>query len=238
MSGLEIGFLIAGLLCFVASFFISEKLSSSDLQEIKKMSDKEITVIIEKELQSAEGKIVNIIDAKLDDAIENMDIRTDRLTNEKIMAIEEYSTPVLKSIDESHKQVMFMYNMLVEKQNKVTELTADVQKAESNLRMIKQDIKETIPEEKLKETEEKIKTDEQKTETTPEKPKRGRKKKTDKVEAIAEALEKEISKGGDNQNEKIVQMYKEGASEVEIAKTLGKGLGEIKLVLGLFHEGY
>ena len=37
-------------------------------------------------------------------------------------------------------------------------------------------------------------------------------------------------------NAQILSMYKEGMSELEIAKQLGRGLGEVKLVLGLFGE--
>ena len=40
----------------------------------------------------------------------------------------------------------------------------------------------------------------------------------------------------DNHNEQILSFWKEGMSEVEIAKTLGLGLGEVRLVLGLYKE--
>ena len=36
-------------------------------------------------------------------------------------------------------------------------------------------------------------------------------------------------------NQKIIDMHNQGFSEVEIAKKLGVGLGEVKLVLGLFN---
>ena len=39
-----------------------------------------------------------------------------------------------------------------------------------------------------------------------------------------------------NKNEKILSLHKEGKSNVEIAKILDCGLGEVKLVLGLFKE--
>ena len=39
-----------------------------------------------------------------------------------------------------------------------------------------------------------------------------------------------------NKNEKILLLYKEGMSEVEIAKKLDCGLGEVRLVLGLYNE--
>ena len=37
-----------------------------------------------------------------------------------------------------------------------------------------------------------------------------------------------------SKNEQILLLYREGKDEVEIAKTLNCGLGEVKLVLGLY----
>jgi hypothetical protein len=37
-------------------------------------------------------------------------------------------------------------------------------------------------------------------------------------------------------NEKILLLYKEGKDEVEIAKLLDCGLGEVRLVIGLYNE--
>ena len=39
-----------------------------------------------------------------------------------------------------------------------------------------------------------------------------------------------------NKNDQILMLHREGKSEVEIAKALDCGLGEVKLVLGLFTE--
>ena len=43
--------------------------------------------------------------------------------------------------------------------------------------------------------------------------------------------------GEGNRNDEIIKLYNEGLSEIEIAKQMGKGLGEVKLVLGLFNGG-
>jgi len=39
-----------------------------------------------------------------------------------------------------------------------------------------------------------------------------------------------------NHNQMILEKYREGKSAVEIAKELGLGVGEVKLVIGLFRE--
>ena len=40
--------------------------------------------------------------------------------------------------------------------------------------------------------------------------------------------------GGGNNNEKILALHKKGKSNIAIAKELGLGVGEVKLVLDLF----
>ena len=39
-----------------------------------------------------------------------------------------------------------------------------------------------------------------------------------------------------NHNQMILEKYKEGKSAIEIAKALGLGVGEVRLVIGLFRE--
>ena len=47
MTGLQISLLVIGIVFLVGSFFVSEKLSSSDVQEIQKLGEKEIKVLLE-----------------------------------------------------------------------------------------------------------------------------------------------------------------------------------------------
>ena len=39
-----------------------------------------------------------------------------------------------------------------------------------------------------------------------------------------------------NHNQRILDMYRKGKTDVDIAKELGLGVGEVKLVIGLFRE--
>ena len=65
----------------------------------------------------------------------------------------------------------------------------------------------------------------------------------DSIQAMKQQEErKEVLKGMgelqepavENNNDKILRMYKEGMSNVDIAKELGLGVGEVKLVINLF----
>lgn len=234
MSGLEIGLLAAGIICFVISFFLSEKLSSSDINEFEKVSKAEINTIVEKHLREADNGIKDMIDEGMKDAMEEFDGKADRLLNTKIMSISDYSDSVLTSIEKSHKEVLFMYNMMLEKQEVLTELTKDMQALQSNLREIKANLAEDIENHEFRTITESL-------------------QRIEPIDVIEEHVEKvaampmeaalteevapvQITEDIKNQNAKIIQMHNEGFDEVEIAKRLGRGLGEIKLVLGLFNR--
>ena len=239
MTALEIALIVIGIVCIVGSFFFTEKLSSSDIDLIKKMSEKEVKILVENELRSADEEIKNTISDKLQESVSSLEAETDRNTNEKLLSLNEYSDTVLESINKSHDEVMFMYSMLNEKQEKVTELTSELSTLESNLRGMKESVDEAVREfdqrsiaaagqEQQKEDQirqEKIDAD---------------------VRSLKEAFQtqldeekKQMQDGGtssEEQNRQILKMHSEGYSEVEIAKKTGRGLGEIKLVLGLFDE--
>ena len=48
--------------------------------------------------------------------------RMNRLCNDKIMAVDEFSQQILEKIDANHQEVVFMYNLLGEKENELKEL--------------------------------------------------------------------------------------------------------------------
>jgi DNA-binding Xre family transcriptional regulator len=222
MTGLEVAVLLIGILAIVGSFFITKKMSSDDIEEIQKMSQAEIKTILDKELKGTDEKIKQSIMDRLDDSFETLERKTDKETNDKIKEISQYSDTVLSSMNKSHDEIMFMYDMLNKKQEKITELTKQIEVMEDTLRALKDEIeeKEQIAFEPVEEI------------NTPE------------LESLKEEF---IKKYDTNQNEQereeegnanseILAMAKSGYSEIEIAKKLGLGLGEVKLVLGLFKK--
>lgn len=243
MGGLEIGLLVFGLICLVISFFLSEKLSSSDINEFEKMSRADINVIVEKQLREADSGIKRMIDDGMNDAMEDLDSRADRLLNNKIMSISDYSDTVLTSIEKSHKEVIFMYNMLLEKQESLTELTKEIQILQSNLREIKANMEADFNNGNFNTIAMQLDS----LEESPELDIIGEIIDETPYEPIENALSQKVSENirvsennnsGENynQNDMIIKMHSEGFDEVEIAKRLGRGLGEIKLVLGLYNK--
>ena len=283
MGTTEIVLIVLGIIVFVLSFIIpakKEKLSSESLKDAKV----EIKKIVDEAVKEANSNIEDNTKEISDYNVEKAERAMERLCNEKIMAINEYSSTVLETIDKNHQEVMFLYDMLNEKHNALKETAATVDKTVKEAKQTAQDVavemKEVreIKEEKAEvikmisldkyvpeidaSTEDKqvdiaksnveavteIGNDD-KTEqdvikqldvikNTKTKKTTARKKttKTKDVEAPDLNLGAMSSKkdGGRNSNQRILQLHNAGKSNVAIAKELGLGIGEVKLVIDLF----
>lgn len=230
MTGLQIAMIMIGIVCLIGSFFVSEKLSKADLEEMKKMSDEEIKDIIDSKMQEAASQIDERLQEKVDLATAQMERSGEKETNEKIMAISEYSDTVLSSMNKSHDEIVFLYDMLNEKQERVTELMKELTLMQSAVAQME----ETLDDKLLKTG---VSMEEEAEVLQQENPDAIEPKQT-----LEEAFRTQVSSNDagldeePQQNEQILSLYHEGMSEVDIAKQLGRGLGEIKLVLGLFGE--
>lgn len=230
MTGIQIAMIMIGIVCLIGSFFVSEKLSKADLEEMKKMSDEEIKVIIDSKMQEAASQIDERLQEKVDLATAQMERSGEKETNEKIMAISEYSDTVLSSMNKSHDEIVFLYDMLNEKQERVTELIKELTLMQSAVAQMEETLDDKLQKTGVSMEEEAEVLQQERTDAIEPK------------QTLEEAFRTQVSSndaGVDEepqQNEQILSLYREGMSEVDIAKQLGRGLGEIKLVLGLFGE--
>ena len=57
MTGIEIPLLVTGVVFYVASFFVSEKLGPRELNKIGELSNREIRKVLERELQKVAADV-------------------------------------------------------------------------------------------------------------------------------------------------------------------------------------
>ena len=62
MSVLEMVLLVIGVVLMIASFFITEKLSTKELDKIAELSTDEMKKILERNLNDAQVKVNNMVD--------------------------------------------------------------------------------------------------------------------------------------------------------------------------------
>lgn len=218
MTALEIILLLIGVICVAASFMFfikvdgpeksqdaNVKLSDSQKEDIKK----QITSVFNEEA----SVMTQTVEDRTRDALE-------KLSNQKINELAEYSDTVLGEINKNHTEVMFLYDMLNEKNKEVHNNIRDLQNV-------------------VKASEESIKA----ADTRNVQSVQDESVHLDEDEMAAFAHEQPDEKGSeaatddtsmDNKREAILKLHNKRKSAVEIAKTLGIGVGEVKLVIDLF----
>lgn len=294
MGTLEIVLLIIGAVIFVLSFLLPAGTKEAN-QATKEMVQDEIKGAIAKEMDGVKSQIEDIVDETVTYAVEKTERSLERISNEKIMAVNEYSDTVLEDINKNHKEVMFLYDMLNDKHeniiSSVSQMEQTVKEAEQTAREAAKEVEAaaaeavssvgavsamgasatigtasipgtvlaggedfTVEDGKAVKAGKKRKKEEPEAEVIalpePEKPdgfqtlspQKVSEKETSRkvIRSITPDLDisftKDDGKSGNsnNNNEKILKLHNEGKSNIAIAKELGLGVGEVKLVIDLF----
>ena len=258
MAGMEIFLIIIGVTAIIGSFVFEKTLEKND------NTNENNSGVTEAMLEEQVSKAVDHI---LDDRIEETEAKMDKLSNEKIMAVGDYSDNVLKEIDKNHDEVMFLYSMLNEKEKEVKNAVNDVENIKRSINVITEnqinnnikntrvsretisdvsDMKDellTLQGKKAEETMEinnvSVK-DNNNSNLTISTAKDNRDKteknfnlntgKKNKGVAIAH---KDVKK---NNNNKILELYSKGMSNIDIAKKLNLGIGAVRLVIDLYRN--
>ncbi len=227
MSPVIIALIIIGVVFLIGSFLVQEKLSQQDVERLAGLSEKEIHMIMDKHLNMAENRVDDVIDEAIEASISVTKRAMEKETNEKIMAISDYSDTVLEAMNKSHNEIMFLYNMLNDKHQELTNLANQLQSYSAELKRTENDVmkyiadsansikQSTIAPVNNKVEPQKKKINQQQAAKMPEEP----------------ALEAENE---ENLNLRILALHKEGMTDMDIARELGIGLGEVKLVIGLY----
>jgi hypothetical protein len=257
MNGIEILLIILGVVAFIASFIIKGKPEKKNEEVV--VDPEVIKDMVGKEIGDIKERVNEVVDETLQYAVEKTERASERISNEKIMAISEYSDTVLADINKNHQEVIFLYDMLNEKHDNIKETVKQVDKTTKEAKEITKEISES--EEKF----EAFTTVEQLPHIQPvptvvtaqpvaiaqpvqtaqivqmpivpaPQPETVVEENVELVPAVVEdnsEEEPEEEKTGNN-NDRILEMHKAGINNVEIAKELGLGVGEVKLVINLF----
>lgn len=224
MGILEVILLIAGIVIFVGSFLLpSGKTEESGIN--KEAAKEEIRGLVEEEMQTVRSQMQDKMEETSEDALEKAERSLERLTNEKIMAVNEYSDTVLQEIHKNHEEAMFLYDMLNSKHANIKDTVSKMDKAVKAAEDKAKDRAEA-GEKPGKENGAEEKTVETPAETPAETP--------EPSESPEIGFMGETAEEGQNNNEKILEMHRQGKSTVAIAKELGLGVGEVKLVIDLY----
>lgn len=263
MTPIEIALLVIGVIIFVVSFFIPDNSDVSKKVDREK-EQLEIRRMLERELDSMKLRVNEATDETVQYSMEKTERSLEKVCNEKIMAVHEYADTIMEEINKSHKEVMFLYDMLNDKQ---IDLKNTVRKAEATVKEV-ESISQPVVTSVIQPTVESVvhplvqpvvppvvQHDVQPAVQPAEPEEIGMPKLSPLFSRIAKQVEKELEDDAlfvktepisgepanlnqaetTNHNQRILSMFRQGLSNVEIARELNIGVGEVKLVIDLFN---
>jgi regulator of replication initiation timing len=215
MEVMEIVLLVIGIALLFLGFIIPAK-EEKGTRINKELAKAEIKELIDEEMKEIKQQVDDTVEEAVSYAMEKTERSLERISNEKIMAVNEYSDTVLAEIHKNHQEVMFLYDMLNDKHTNLKQTATVVEKKAKEAEAIVNEAFTSLKPEKIEEPVKK--------EVLPKEPTR------------TSRTKKETKNKQNNSNANILTLYKQGMDKVQIARELGLGVGEVDLVIGLFKE--
>lgn len=230
MSPVEIVFVVLGVLLLIAScFFTGDKESEIEINsEIPK-------AYLEFQKKEIERYVERILAEKEEEVIVKTDDYLSKVSNEKIMAVNDFTSQILEKINFNHKEVVFLYDMLNQKEDEIKKIVQEVDTEKNQIQQTMEKVILLTKQMNFSENQQNtisVSSLENRTHIEQQAVKM-----MESVKAVENRLdieEKENDFATEQQKEKILQLYKQGMSILEISKALKIGQGEVKLIIGLY----
>lgn len=128
----DIILVVVGLIIIVISFVISE----NDKDEEKEIPAPVMTrELLESSIDDLNEVITKKFDRKFEErweeTIADADDQMGQISNEKIMAVHDFSAEVLEKINQNHEDVIFLYKMLNDKEEELKQMALEIDKSKS-----------------------------------------------------------------------------------------------------------
>ncbi|MGN0389825.1 MAG: DUF6115 domain-containing protein [Wujia sp.] len=231
MSATVIVLIVIGLIFIFVSFAISEKLS-----EDKEGEDGIINIpeqLSEEQKEKIDKLIRDYMDEQTEGRLAEVETRLSEIVNQKTLALGDYAVTVNEEIERNHNEVVFLYDMLCEKQKEIMTTANMVDEYKKEIAtMVQHGTVQTVLSQNQPQQKEIPNADTNEAEPLSEEQELEDAIRDVEETPIPEETEKELE-NVDNK-EMILEMHKAGLSILEIAKHLGLGVGEVKLVVDLY----
>ena len=134
MTAFEVVLLLCGIICVAVSFIMgdSQKKSTDD-----KNYDANLT---EEQKEDIRRQVTDIIDEEMQNASEKTEVSLYKISNTKILEMNEYADNILGEINRNHNEAVFLYDMLNDKAKEVKSTVKDVNVAKKQVEKIQAEV--------------------------------------------------------------------------------------------------
>lgn len=136
MISLEIVLLIVGIICIIASFLIENETKEKASVETSELSDNDRMKIKE--------QVEAVIDEQIGTLADRTEAQLDKISNTKILEMNDYAKTVIDEINRNHNETVFLYDMLNEKAKEVKSTVKDVNVAKKEIERVNVNITENF----------------------------------------------------------------------------------------------
>ncbi|MDE6881798.1 MAG: hypothetical protein K2P48_01640 [Lachnospiraceae bacterium] len=143
MDVTEVILIVVGVAIFLLGYFMPARKKDMG-EDVKLIGEDEIRKLIAGEEEHIKNKVADVVEETVSYSIEKTERAMERLTNEKIMAINEYSDTVLEEIHKNHKEVVFLYDMLNDKHENLTSAVSEATQTAEGVRHTLSDAEITV----------------------------------------------------------------------------------------------
>lgn len=135
MTALEIFLLIIGIVLIFGSFFLTDNKNNGETAQSVKEINVELT---QAQKQKIELQVDNIIDTTLKTSVEKTEAEFDKISNSKMTELSDYSDNIINDINKNHNEVMFLYDMLGEKEKELKSMLTEIDGTKKRIAELKE----------------------------------------------------------------------------------------------------
>ena len=140
----EIVLIVAGFAAIILGYLLP---AGKELDEEDKMlMEREIRELVKREVEDQKETIEDMVDDTVENSLDRTERAMERISNEKLSAIGEYSDTVINDIHKNHDEVMFMYDMLNDKHKNLTNVVSEVTRKADEAKQVVRDAEATARE--------------------------------------------------------------------------------------------
>jgi hypothetical protein len=137
----EIVLVVAGFAAIILGYLLP---AGKELdEEDKLLMEREIRELVRREVEGQKETIESMVEEHVDNSLDKTERAMERISNEKLSAIGEYSDTVINDIHKNHDEVMFMYDMLNDKHKNLTSVVTEVTKRADEAKQVVLDAEAT-----------------------------------------------------------------------------------------------
>lgn len=134
MTVFEVVLLLCGIICVAVSFIMGDS-------KKKNTDDKDYDAnLTEEQKEDIRRQVTDIIDEEMLNASEKTEVSLDKISNTKILEMNEYADNILGEINRNHNEAVFLYDMLNDKAKEVKSTVKDVNVTKKQVEKIQAEV--------------------------------------------------------------------------------------------------